>query len=154
MSKRIFLSLALAGGLALAPAATAGIYTDQLGTCLTTKASDGDKTLLMKWMFSAMALHPAIQSMGTVTISPEQRAETDKQMGELFIRLLTADCRAESVAAIKNEGAPAIAAAFQTLGEIAGGGLMTAPEVAAGMSGVEAHIDTAKLAELAQEAAQ
>lgn len=154
MTKRIFTGLALAAGLALTPAATAGMYSDQLGTCLTTKASPDDQTLLMKWMFSAMTLHPAIQSMGSISISPEQRAETDKAMGETFVRLLTVDCRAESVAAIKNEGPQSLASAFQTLGQIAGAGLMTAPEVAAGMSGVEANIDTAKLAELAQEAAQ
>jgi len=154
MTNRIFSALALATGLALTPPATAGIYSDQLGSCLTTKASTDDQTLLMKWMFSAMALHPAIQSMGTVTISAEQQAQTDKAMGEMFVRLLATDCRTESVAAIKNEGPGALASAFQTLGQIAGAGLMTAPEVAAGMSGVETHIDTQKLEELAQEAAQ
>lgn len=154
MTKRIFAGLALAAGLALTPAATAGMYTDQLGTCLSTKASQDDQTLLMKWLFSAMTLHPAIQSMGSVTLTPEVRAETDQAMGALFVRLLTVDCRAESVAAIKNEGPQALATAFQTLGQIAGAGLMTAPEVAAGMSGVEAHIDAAKLAELGAEAAQ
>lgn len=152
MARPIFPLIALAAGLALAPAATAGTYTDQLGTCLTQKASQDDQTQLMRWMFAAMALHPAIQSMANV--SAEQRAEIDQTMGNLFVRLLTVDCRAESVAAIKNEGPGAISMGFQTLGQMAGGGLMTAPEVAAGMSGVQSHIDAAKLEELAQEAAQ
>ena len=152
MTRRFFSLIALTAGLALAPAAVAGPFGDQLGACLVQKASPEDHTKLMRWMFSAMALHPAISSMANVTT--EQRAEIDQTMAELFIRLLTADCRAESVAAIKNEGPNALAGAFQTLGQIAGAGLMTAPEVAAGMSGLESHLDAQKLAELAQEAAQ
>jgi hypothetical protein len=152
MKRHLFPLIAFAAGLALAPTAAAGPYSDQLGSCLTSKASPDDHTKLMRWMFSAMSLHPAISSMANVT--PDQRAEIDKTMADLFMRLLTVDCRAEAVAAIKNEGPNAIGGAFQTLGQIAGAGLMTAPEVAAGMSGLESHLDAQKLGELAQEAAQ
>ncbi|MFT3811619.1 MAG: hypothetical protein QM698_17030 [Micropepsaceae bacterium] len=149
---RRFRVLALTLGIALAPSAAAGPFSDALGACFTQKATTDDHTDLARWMFSAMALHPAISSMANVT--PEQRAEIDQTMGALFMRLLTVDCRAEAVTAIKNEGPNAIAVAFQTLGQIAGAGLMTAPEVAAGMSGLEANLDTQKLSELAEEAAR
>ena len=152
MTRRIVQLIALTAGIALAPTAAAGPFGDALGGCLTTKATPEDHTKLVRWMFSAMSLHPDISSMSNVT--PEQRTEIDKTMGELFMRLLTVDCRAEAVAAIKNEGPNAIATGFQTLGQIAGAGLMSAPEVAAGMSGLEANLDAQKLQELGAEAAQ
>ncbi|MDC7676805.1 hypothetical protein [Asticcacaulis machinosus] len=152
MSKPIFCSLAVSAGLFFSASAQAGVYGDDLGKCLVKSASAKDKTDLVRWMFSAIALHPDISSLSNIT--PQQRIDIDKQGGALFVRLLAEDCRTEAIAAIKYEGPNAIESGFKLLGEIASVGLFTAPEVAAGLESLAANMDMAKIENLAAEAAK
>ena len=52
----------LASALALA-----GPYSDEMAKCLVKSSSDADKNMLVKWMFAAAALHPAVQSIASVS---------------------------------------------------------------------------------------
>lgn len=133
----------------MAPA-QAGTYTDALGQCLVAKASTQDRTELMRWVFAALALHPDIKSLAT--IDDATRAQLDATTGKLFERLLTSDCRAELVVALRNEGPASVQGSFKTLGEIASGGLFASPEVAAGMSGMASHVDQQALQAVFEEA--
>jgi len=85
----------------------------------------------MQWIFSAMSLHPAGSPLASITA--EQRVAFDKKAAALFIRLMSADCRQQTIDALKYEGAAALQASFQLLGQVAMRGLMSDANVAEGL---------------------
>jgi len=111
------------------PAATAlaGPYSDDLAKCLVKSSSEDDQIALMKWIFVALAQHPAVRPLSN--ISDSERVSDNAKAAALFERLLTKDCRAETVTALKYEGTSSIESSFSTLGQIAVGGLMKDPAV-------------------------
>ena len=56
--------------------AVAGPYGDDMAKCLVKAASPDDQTVFIKWLFAAIALHPDVASMAS--ISPQQRDEFSK----------------------------------------------------------------------------
>ena len=76
-----------------------GVFTDDLSRCLVAKTSDADRTTLMRWMFAAMSMSPAISDLAQVN-----QAKLDlinKKAADLYSRLLLVDCRHETVAALR-----------------------------------------------------
>lgn len=67
-------------------------------------------------------------------------------------RLLTVDCRKETIEAIKYEGGGAMETAFGTLGQAAMRQLISAPEVAKGLEQLGEYIDKAEFEKLGVEA--
>lgn len=128
--------------------AYAGPYTDQLSRCLVESTSTRDRTALVRWMFSAAAVHPAVKSIASV--SKEQLDEANKSMAELMMRLLTDSCRKETKKALKYEGDVTLGASFNVLGQVAGRELFSSPEVVAGISGLEKYFDKEKLKSLVE----
>jgi len=118
----------------------AGVYTDDLSKCLVDSSTSEDKITLAKWMFTAMTLHPAVASMSTVT--SKQRDDANKGMGELMVDLISVRCLEQSKKAIKNEGQSALEASFNVLGQVAGKELLANPNVALGLAGLKANIDS------------
>ncbi len=110
--------------------ANAGPYTDDLSKCIVKFAAPDDQLMFIKWLFSAMALHPGVQDLAAVT--DQQRDEFNRRAAGLFTRLMTADCRQQTIDAIKYEGSTAIETSFRLLGEVAMRGLMSNPRVAEG----------------------
>jgi hypothetical protein len=132
---RIVLSAAL--GLpwaASGPGAWAGVYSDDLTKCLVQSSNSADHTVLVRWMFSALSLHPAVQPMSSVT--SQQRDEANKQVEALFSRLLTHDCQTQAVNALKYEGTSAVGVSFRVLGQVAARDLMSDPNVEKGIGGL------------------
>jgi hypothetical protein len=129
--KKILLGAAAAMALSFAPA-QAGIYADDATRCLVKSMNDADQSVLVKWIFVGMALHPSLKDYSSVTA--DQRKQMDQQMGALVRKLLTQTCRKETVDAIKYEGAGFLEKSFGALGEVAMGGLMTNPDVAKGLT--------------------
>ncbi len=140
--KIVFLSIIFTSS---APA-IAGVYTDDLSRCLVESSTSEDKLTLVKWMFTGMALHPTVKPMAPIT--EEQRDGANKNAAKLFVRLLTETCVAQTKNAVKYEGQLAIQSSFQVFGQVAGKELLTNPDVAAGMSGLEKHFDSDKLNEV------
>jgi hypothetical protein len=140
-----FLSAAM-----FASGASAGVYSDTLGKCLVAKSSPDDQMALIRWIFAAMTLHPGISNLSKV--APEQRVQFDGEAGQLFMRLLTVDCRDDTVKAIKYEGLSAISSAFEVIGRAAMTGIMNDPKVAEGLEGLTKGIDESKFTGLAEEA--
>lgn len=130
-------------GLSLAGSAVAGPYADDMAKCLVKSASPADRTLLVKWIFSVISLHPDLAPMSSIT--PQQRGAITKSAGELFQRLLLESCRSETQEAIQNEGSETIQYAFQVLGQVATRGLFTDPHVAEGMTALGTQLDAQKL---------
>lgn len=129
--------------LLAASAAQAGPYTDDLGRCLVATTTTADKHLLVKWMFATAALHPAVESIAAVT--PEARSGFNRDTARLFERVVTEACREQTQLAVKYEGAAALQAAFQMLGQVAGRELFADPAVAGGMAELERYFDRQKL---------
>jgi hypothetical protein len=129
--------------------ALAGVYGDDMAKCLVRSTTEVDRTVFVRWMFAAMALHPDVESMAV--ISAEQRDAINRDAGALFQRLLTESCRSETQQAIKYEGAPTIQAAFTVFGQVAGRELMLNPHVSQSMAGLAKYLDQAKLRELVPE---
>lgn len=142
-------SLILASGVCLAAflcssePVSAGPYADDMAKCLVKSASPEDRTLLVKWIFSAMSLHPDLASMSSITL--QQRDALTKGAGALFQRLLLESCHSETQAAIQNEGPQTIQYAFQILGQVATRGLLTDPHVLEGMKSLDKGLDQEKI---------
>ena len=136
----IILSVAIS---VTAGSAQAGPYTDDLSKCLVSSTSESDKSLLMKWIFSAMSLNNSVSSY--VDIPAETRSQIDKDAGALFTHLLTESCKQQAHDAFKYEGSPALTNAFQVLGQIASQSLFGDPAVAGGVSALLQNMDQDKI---------
>ncbi|MBB6096412.1 hypothetical protein HNQ60_005334 [Povalibacter uvarum] len=109
-------SLVAAMSLA-AGAAHAGPYSDDLAKCLVKSTTADDKGTLVRWIFGIAALHPQVSNVSAITEA--QRVELNKKVAGLFESLLTERCRAQTVEAVRYEGAGTIEASFGILGEAA-----------------------------------
>ena len=148
--KKFKLLLSMAVILSIATTkAVAGPYTDELSKCLVDSTSVQDRIDLVKWMFSAASLHPAVQSISSVTA--EQLDDANKVVADLVVNLLTESCKQETENALKYEGDVTIEASFRVLGQVAGRELFSSPEVAEAMTGLEKHLDEDKLKTLVTE---
>jgi len=140
--------LVLAGFFLLGAVAPshAGVFGDDLTRCLVERTTKEDRAELVRWIFVAMAQHPLVSSMSNVKADEKEKA--NKEVGALFMRLLTDTCKDKAKAAIKAEGAAAIQLSFQVLGQVAAGEIFADPSVVAVMSGIDKHVDNEKLKEL------
>jgi len=121
----------------------AGVYSDDLSRCLVESSTCSDKLVLVKWMFTAMSLHPAVKSMASV--SAEQRDNSNKEVADLFVRLVTETCKDQTLKAIKYEGTVAIGSSFNVFGQVAAKELFSHPDVAAGMADLNKYMDPEKI---------
>lgn len=141
----------LALGLQASPAA-ADIYADDLTRCLVRSTKVEDRVAFTRWMFAAMSANPAVADMSTVT--PAQRTEANRQSALLIQRLLLDDCRSEAINALKYEGEATLQVAFETVGRVAMGDLMSHPDVAAQINGLNAFMDVDRWTEFNAEIAR
>jgi len=126
--------------------AAAGPFNDKLSVCLVSKTTEADKTVLMRWIFAAMASHPGVKDLTTVSI--EQGDKLNKEMAVLFMDLLSNRCKPETIEATKYEGATAWTSSFEVLGKVAMQRLLSDPNVGKYMGGLDAHLDPKVLKEL------
>jgi len=139
----------LSAVLAAAPA-FAGVYTDDLSKCLVNSTTPADRNALVRWIFAAGSVHPALK--GYVTMTPAQLDEANRTAGGLFMKLLTQTCEKQARAALNYEGKAALEASFTVLGQVAGRELFSDPSVNAGMAGLQKYMDADKLQALAKPA--
>jgi len=146
--------LGLATACLLAPAsAHAGPYSDDLGKCLVNATNKDDRETLVRWMFTAAALHPAVKAL--LSVSRERSEAANKAAGALFMRLLTVACKAEAQKAIRYEGgSAAVQSGFQILGQVAGQEMFASSDVAASLNGLTKYLDEEKLKSLAKDPAK
>jgi len=130
--------------------AQAGVFGDSLARCLVTAAKEEDRSAIMKWLFAAMAANPQIAPMAKVT--PADREDLTRRFAQISERLLTDDCRSETVQALRNEGPGVIEAGFRVLGEAAMRGLMSDPATSAALGGADQYLDKTKWGALMREA--
>lgn len=123
--------------------AAAGPFADDMAKCLVNSTSPEDRTVLVKWIFSIIALHPDLSAMSS--ISAKQRDDLSRSAGALFQRLLVESCRSQTQQALQNEGQQTIQYAFQILGQVATTGLFSDPHVAEGTKDLAKYLDEEKL---------
>jgi hypothetical protein len=132
--------------------AHAGQYTEALSQCLVKSATPADRTALIVWIYGAISAHPDIKAYSAMTAA--QHTEVSKTAAALFQRLMTVDCRAQSVGALKYEGTSAFSSAFETLGRVAMEGLVANPDVSREMGALDGFIDKSKLEALGRESVE
>lgn len=142
MFKRIILG---AAALAVfnAGSVQAGPYSDELAKCLVSSTTTADRTQLVRWFFVAASLHPDVKDITNIT--PAQLETANRQLAELFMKLLTETCRDQASKALKFEGTSTIETSFNALGQVAGRELFSSPEVAAGLTGLNKYVDAEKI---------
>jgi hypothetical protein len=123
--------------------AHAGPYGDDLSKCLVSSTTDSDNAMLMKWVFSAIALNKEVAPF--VNMPAEVRTKVNQDTAGLFMKLLTDTCKKQTQEAFKYEGQAAIGTAFQLLGQVASQGIFSDPAVAAGMTELAKFFDEEKL---------
>lgn len=136
-------TLLVLGLLTLSPPAISGEYSDRLSDCLLTATTEEDKLKLVKWMFTAMALHPAVEEIAGVSLSAREQA--NREMAELIVKLLSRSCFSETRLALQNEGSLALQTSFSVLGQIAATNLFSDPNVEAGLASLETYISAEDL---------
>ena len=119
--------------------AFASVYGDDLTRCIMSHTSEADNTTLIKWIFAAMAASPKIKDMSN--ISEARRAEVNLAASQLVSRLITKDCREQTVAALKYDGAESLRNAFELFGKTAMQGLMADPSVQTSMGALDQAFD-------------
>lgn len=131
--------------LAFAPLLPAQAQTEvqALSSCIAEGASSQDRKDLARWMFVAMAAHPEMKAISSVSAAATEAAS--KAAGELFTRLLAETCTAQVKAALQVGGPAALQSAFQVLGQLAMQELMGDRDVLASMAILERYIDKQKL---------
>lgn len=145
----MFASAALAALFCAAPV-QAGPFSDELSKCLVKSATPADLEIIIRWAFAAMASHPAVKPI--VSMTPEQHTEYTRSAAELFQRLMLKDCRPETVAAVKFEGAAALETGFKVFGEVSFRGLTTDPAVAKEFESLGSYADDAAWSQFMKDA--
>ncbi|MFM9879630.1 MAG: hypothetical protein ACKVOO_04375 [Burkholderiaceae bacterium] len=147
LAQKFLISALLCCLAAVSAPALASPFSDDLAKCLVRSTTPADKRFLAKWLFSAAALHPEIESIASV--SAEQRLALDKGMAQMLERLLFESCRNESQQSLKYDGRSAFTSSFEVLGRVAGQVLFSDPRVAPAMQGFMQHLDIKKMQEWA-----
>ncbi len=129
--------------LTLPVTAISGEFSDNLSACLLSATSEEDKTSFVTWMFTAMALHPAVVEIAEVSISA--REQSNREMAQLLVELLSIRCFSETQLALQNEGQLALQTSFSVLGQIAATHLFSDPNVVAGLASLETYISAEDL---------
>jgi hypothetical protein len=123
--------------------AHAGPLGDDLAKCLVSSSTSQDKTEIVRWVFTAVAAHPAVKPMASVTDA--QREAASKAMGDLITRLLTVNCADATAKAVRGEGLSSIDTSFAALGQAAIQDLFSDPGVGAALSSMEKYVDVKRI---------
>lgn len=126
------------------------VYSADLSKCLVEKTTEADRVQLIKWLFASVSASPQVADMTRITDA--ERTAYQRRAGELFNRLMTVDCRKETVAALRYEGIRTIESGFSVLGGVAMRGLMSDPAVTASMGEMATSTTTPALKAVLREA--
>jgi len=140
----VAVSLLSAGG------AKAEIHSDDLKRCIVEATEPADRLAFVRWLFGAIADHPAVSDMSSVTEA--RRQESAKTTVRLMERLVLDDCRPQAVLALRYNGMSAIEDAFGAVGEMAMAELMADESVSGQLERLGSYGDEDRWRALATEA--
>jgi hypothetical protein len=123
--------------------AIAGPYTNELSNCIINSTTKTDREDLIKWMFSAISLHPVVKGMSSITKA--QMDNTSKRTAKIFERLMAEDCVKQTKEAVQYEGSNAIGVSFSLLGQVAAKEIFQDKNVVTAISDLSKYFDEEKL---------
>tara|TARA_B100000700_G_scaffold289253_1_gene346442 strand:+ start:260 stop:712 length:453 start_codon:yes stop_codon:yes gene_type:complete len=126
----------------------AGPFGDEMAKCLVTSTNNRDRNKLVKWVFRVYGEHPEVSYM--VDLSDREKKVIDKDVADIFTRLLNEDCIDETKKALDYEGNNVMFTAFEVLGGVAANGFMENPNVEKSIGKFTELIDDEKLDYLAR----
>ena len=97
--------------------ANAGQYSDKSSNCLMQKTTDRDKIVLVRWVFSVIAQHSALNS--EFQISDDKIRNHEIAVADYMQYILGTVCFEETKNVLNYEGVDAFGDAFELLGELA-----------------------------------
>ena len=121
----------------------AGPFGDEMAKCLVTSTNKRDRTKLIKWIFRVYGDHPEVAYM--IDLSDREKKVIDKDVANIFTRLLSEDCIDETKEALDYEGESVMFNAFRILGNVAAQGIVDNPEVKKSINKFVELIDYEKL---------
>lgn len=140
LSRSVIMAVAVLGTTQVA---IAGPKVDQLSDCLVKATTAADKTTVLQWTFTALAVHPDLKGFSSVT--PEQKNQLDQKLAQVLQRVIVEQCSTQTKAVIQSEGIQAVGEAFQQLGQSAGEDIVKDPAVRQQLQGTLRYIDLNKL---------
>ena len=120
-----------------------GPFGDEMARCLVTSTNNRDRTKLVKWMFRVYGDHPDVSYM--VDLSDREKKVIDKDVADIFTRLLSLDCIDETKKALDYEGDNVMFTAFEILGSVAAKGFIENQYVERAINKFVEQVDTEKL---------
>jgi hypothetical protein len=136
-SRRARLAIATCLCLCAGGAARASSLQDDLTRCLVSHVTPADEDVMVTWTFALIALSPKLKPYTVLTET--QRAAITQSWADLHTRLLTKDCRTETMLVLKAEGELGIIPGLKTIAGGAMRAMLATPEGHAGA------IDSTKL---------
>ena len=121
----------------------AGPFADEMAKCLVTSTNKRDRTKLIKWIFRVYGDHPEVSYM--IDLSDREKKVIDKDVANIFTRLLSEDCIDETKKALDYEGDNVMFNTFQILGQVAAQGFNNNPDVMKSINKFVEMIDYEKL---------
>lgn len=127
----------------------AGPYTEALTKCVVTSTTASDRTTMMRWMLAGLSAAPEVSTM--TSLSEAQREQIARDTALLLQRVMTEDCREETLNALGYEGTTSLTTAFEAFGKSAAEQLFSNPAVEREADRMTKHIDHAKFDALSKE---
>ena len=136
MIRSAVLAIAL---LLAAPALRASESTDGLATCLTGATPKDDRRVLVRWIYSAMSVHPDLRDVSA--IDDPRRAGLEADAAKVMERLIADDCATHVRAVLLSDGTDGFSTAFEALGRIAMQDFLEQPDVQRASTAIGSRID-------------
>ena len=104
-----------------------------LQECIKQSTSGRDRIIAARWLMAGMGSAPQLRDLAS--IEPETKRGIDRQLAQLFTRLMTVDCLNEARPVFQSNDPAAMRAAGGTLGEIAMQEIVAHPETLRAVEG-------------------
>ena len=114
-------------------------YSNKFANCLTQNTTERDKVILVRWVFSAVAQHSALET--EFQISKEKINSYEIAVADYMQYVLGTICYEETKNVLNYEGEEAFLKAFELLGEVAMVSMIEDPNVANALENYIEHID-------------
>jgi len=135
--KKIYLSLIIF--FVVQTNSFSGEYLNRFANCLMQNTTERDKVVLVRWMFSAVAQHSALES--EFNISAEKSTNHEIAVADYMQYILGSICIEEAKNVLNYEGEDAFAKSFEYLGEVAMMSLIDDPNVNRALENWIIHLD-------------
>jgi len=116
-----------------------GEYLNRFANCLMQNTTERDKVVLVRWMFSAVAQHSALES--EFNISAEKSTNHEIAVADYMQYILGSICLEEAKNVLNYEGEDAFVKSFEYLGEVAMMSLIDDPNVNRALENWIIHLD-------------